>query len=56
MENEEPQYEFVTKIRCYACNGAEEAKDATPEVMHKISGTRALIRLLKRVSLVERHC
>ncbi len=32
MENEEPQYEYVTKVRCYACNGAEEAKEATPKV------------------------
>lgn len=32
MENEEPQYEYVTKIRCYACNGAEEAKEATPQL------------------------
>ncbi|KAG2202020.1 hypothetical protein INT47_006212 [Mucor saturninus] len=32
MENEEPQYEYVTKVRCYACNGSEESKESTPKL------------------------
>ncbi|GAA5811372.1 hypothetical protein MFLAVUS_004806 [Mucor flavus] len=32
MENEEPQYEYITKVRCYACNGAEEAKESSPKL------------------------
>ncbi|CEP16653.1 hypothetical protein [Parasitella parasitica] len=31
MENEEPTYEFVTTVRCYACS-AEESKAATPKL------------------------
>lgn len=32
MDKEEPKYEYVTKVRCYGCNGAEEAKESTPKV------------------------
>lgn len=47
MENEEPQYEYVTKIRCYACNGAEEAKEATPQVTHKLKEIRKVQQTIK---------
>lgn len=31
MENEEPQYEYQTKVRCYICN-IEVPKDESPKV------------------------
>ncbi|KAI9321020.1 hypothetical protein BX666DRAFT_1851467 [Dichotomocladium elegans] len=31
-EDQEPQYEHVLKVRCYACQGAVAAKDCTAEV------------------------
>ncbi|CDH49949.1 ubiquitin carboxyl-terminal hydrolase 14 [Lichtheimia corymbifera JMRC:FSU:9682] len=31
-EEQEQQYEHVLKVRCYACQGAESAKDCTPEI------------------------
>ncbi|KAI7858439.1 hypothetical protein BDC45DRAFT_498365 [Circinella umbellata] len=31
-EDEEVKYDYSLKIRCYACQGAEAAKDCTPEI------------------------
>jgi uncharacterized protein YjhX (UPF0386 family) len=44
MENEEPQYEYVTKVRCYSCNGAEEKKQITPKVKKKKKKKKAMNR------------
>jgi ubiquitin carboxyl-terminal hydrolase 5/13 len=37
-ENTEPTYDYITKIRCYECNGAEASKDINAAV--RISSIR----------------
>ncbi|CAO0790253.1 unnamed protein product [Mucor circinelloides] len=37
MENEEPTYQFVTKVRCYTCS-SEEIKEATPQLNAIVDG------------------
>ncbi|KAI9271509.1 hypothetical protein BDA99DRAFT_297871 [Phascolomyces articulosus] len=47
-EDEEVKYDYSLKIRCYACQGAEAAKDCTPEVLAVVEGIMSAMSSAKQ--------
>ncbi|KAG0171228.1 hypothetical protein DFQ29_008955 [Apophysomyces sp. BC1021] len=47
-EDDEIKYEYVTKIRCYACNGLEASKESTPELATAVDAILASLSSAKQ--------